>query len=382
MPKKLFNNLLESKNFQSGLQTLRQVEFALFDIKLHTEYSPKNRNFMRILNNVRAQVSVINTPPWNKFPHSFSHIFSGGYASAYYSYKWAEVLSADAYSLFEEIGILSKTAGNKFKKEILSKGGSRSAWNVNSLKVRLPQVLDWINLNQPDVLCLQETKQNNDNFPHDVFEQQGLFSSHNGQNTYNGVAIISNKELINVQFDIPNFHDEQKRLISGIYPNDEGPNLRIISAYIPNGQSLNSDKFEYKKKWLKSFINFLQKKIDGIENIITGDFNIAPSKLDCYDSKSWDGKILVSPQEREYFDKLLKLGFIDTFREMNPNANEFSWWDYRIPFKRNLGMRIDHILLSKTLLPFLKKAYIDKATRTLERPSDHVPVVTELSLNP
>jgi oligopeptidase A len=127
MPKKLFNNLLESKNFQSGLQTLRQVEFALFDIKLHTEYSPKNRNFMRILNNVRAQVSVINTPPWNKFPHSFSHIFSGGYASAYYSYKWAEVLSADAYSLFEEIGILSKTAGNKFKKEILSKGGSRSA---------------------------------------------------------------------------------------------------------------------------------------------------------------------------------------------------------------------------------------------------------------
>jgi exodeoxyribonuclease-3 len=257
-----------------------------------------------------------------------------------------------------------------------------ASWNVNSLKVRLPQVLDWINLNQPDVLCLQETKQNNDNFPHDVFEQQGLFSSHNGQNTYNGVAIISNKELINVQFDIPNLHDEQKRLISGIYPNDEGPKLRIISAYIPNGQSLNSDKFEYKKKWLKSFINFLQKKIDGIENIITGDFNIAPSKLDCYDSKSWDGKILVSPQEREYFDKLLKLGFIDSFREMNPNANEFSWWDYRIPFKRNLGMRIDHILLSKTLLPFLKKAYIDKGTRTLERPSDHVPVITELSLNP
>jgi len=257
-----------------------------------------------------------------------------------------------------------------------------ASWNVNSLKVRLPQVLDWINLNQPDVLCLQETKQNNDNFPHDVFEQQGLFSSHNGQNTYNGVAIISNKELINVQFDIPNFHDAQKRLISGIYPNDEGPKLRIISAYIPNGQSLNSDKFEYKQKWLKSFINFLQVKIDGIENIITGDFNIAPSKLDCYDSKSWDGKILVSPQEREYFDKLLNLGFIDTFREMNPNANEFSWWDYRIPFKRNLGMRIDHILISKTLLPFLKKAYIDKGTRTLERPSDHVPVVTELSLNP
>ena len=127
MPKKLFNKLLESKNFQSGMQTLRQVEFALFDIKLHSEYSSKNRNFMKILDSARAQVSVMETPSWNKFPHSFSHIFSGGYSSAYYSYKWAEVLSADAYSLFEEIGILSKTAGNKFKKEILSKGGSRPA---------------------------------------------------------------------------------------------------------------------------------------------------------------------------------------------------------------------------------------------------------------
>jgi oligopeptidase A len=127
MPKKLFNKLLESKNFQSGMQTLRQVEFALFDIKLHSEYSSKNRNFMKILDSARAQVSVMETPSWTKFPHSFSHIFSGGYSSAYYSYKWAEVLSADAYSLFEEIGILSKTAGNKFKKEILSKGGSRPA---------------------------------------------------------------------------------------------------------------------------------------------------------------------------------------------------------------------------------------------------------------
>ncbi|MDC0542772.1 M3 family metallopeptidase [Methylophilaceae bacterium] len=127
MPKQIFNKLLESKNFQSGMQTLRQVEFALFDIKLHSEYSSQNRNFMKILDSARAQVSVIKTPTWNRFPHSFSHIFSGGYSSAYYSYKWAEVLSADAYSLFEEIGILSKKAGTKFKKEILSKGGSRSA---------------------------------------------------------------------------------------------------------------------------------------------------------------------------------------------------------------------------------------------------------------
>ncbi len=257
-----------------------------------------------------------------------------------------------------------------------------ASWNVNSLKVRLPQVLDWIDLNQPDVLCLQETKQNNDNFPHDVFDKKGLFSYHNGQNTYNGVALISNKELINIQLDIPNFNDEQKRFISGIYTNGNGSKYRLISAYIPNGQALDSEKFEYKINWLKTFLNFLHKKNDDIENIITGDFNIAPTKLDCYESKSWDGKILVSPQEREYFNKLLNLGFFDTFRHMNPNANEFSWWDYRMPFKRNLGMRIDHILISKKLLPFLKKAYIDKTTRTLERPSDHVPVVTELNLNP
>jgi exodeoxyribonuclease-3 len=257
-----------------------------------------------------------------------------------------------------------------------------ASWNVNSLKVRLPQVLDWINLNQPDVLCLQETKQNNDNFPHDVFDQKGLFSYHNGQNTYNGVALISNKELTNVQLDIPNFNDEQKRFISGIYTNSDGCKYRLISAYIPNGQTLNSEKFEYKINWLKKFLHFLQKKDDDIENIITGDFNIAPTKLDCYESKSWDDKILVSPQERAYFNKLLDLGFIDTFREIHPNSNEFSWWDYRIPFKRNLGMRIDHILISKKLLPFLKKAYIDKTTRSLERPSDHVPVVTELNFNP
>ena len=256
-----------------------------------------------------------------------------------------------------------------------------ASWNVNSLKVRLPQVLDWINLNKPDLLCLQETKQNNINFPHDVFNRKGLFSYHNGQNTYNGVAIISNKELIDVQLDIPNFDDEQKRLISGIYASDKGPKCRVISAYIPNGQSLNSEKFNYKIRWLKSFLNFLQKKNDEAENIITGDFNIAPTNFDCYESKSWDRKILVSPQEREYFNKLLNLGLVDTFREMNPDMIEFSWWDYRIPFKRNLGMRIDHILLSEKLLPFLKKSYIDKTTRSLQRPSDHVPVVTELNLN-
>jgi oligopeptidase A len=146
MPKNIFNNLLKSKNFQSGMQTLRQVEFALFDIKLHSEYSSQNRNFMKILDSARAQVSLMKTPTWNRFPHSFSHIFSGGYSSAYYSYKWAEVLSADAYSLFEEIGILSKKAGTKFKKEILSKGGSRSAMeSFIAFRGRKPEIQALLN---------------------------------------------------------------------------------------------------------------------------------------------------------------------------------------------------------------------------------------------
>lgn len=255
-----------------------------------------------------------------------------------------------------------------------------ASWNVNSLKVRLPQVLDWINLNKPDILCLQETKQNNDSFPHNIFEKNGLFSYHNGQNTYNGVAIISNKELIDIKLNIPNFHDDQKRLISGIYMNGNNK-YRIFSAYIPNGQTLNSKKFEYKIDWLNSFLVSLKKKDKNVKNIITGDFNIAPSILDGYESKSWGEKILTSPLEQEYFKKFLKLGYIDTFRTLNPSDIQFSWWDYRIPFERNLGMRIDHILLSKNLLPSLKKAYIDKSTRSLERPSDHVPVVTELDLN-
>jgi len=256
-----------------------------------------------------------------------------------------------------------------------------ASWNVNSLKVRLPQVLDWININQPDVICLQETKQNNDSFPHDVFDKNGLFSYHNGQNTYNGVALISKKKLTDVQLGMPNFNDEQKRLISGTFTHDSGCKHRVISAYVPNGQSLDSEKFEYKIKWLESLLLWLQNKNDGINNILTGDFNIAPTELDCYESKSWGEKILTSPQEREYFNKILNLGFIDSFREINCDSVKFSWWDYRIPFKRNLGMRIDHILLPEKLLPFLAKAYIDNTTRVLERPSDHAPVIAELNFN-
>ena len=253
-----------------------------------------------------------------------------------------------------------------------------ATWNVNSLKVRLPHVIDWIESSKVDVLCLQETKQNNDNFPHEVFNQLGLYSYHNGQNTYNGVALISKKPLTNIMVDLPNFDDPQKRLISGNYEISENNKVRIISAYIPNGQSLDSEKFIYKKNWLKNFCKWIKQLADN-KIIITGDFNIAPADIDCHDPEIWSGQNLVSKEERDYFIKILNTGFIDSFRLLNPKSEEYSWWDYRMAgFRRNLGMRIDHILVSSEIITKVTESYIDKRPRKLERPSDHTPVVTEL----
>tara|TARA_B100001769_G_scaffold272679_1_gene267506 strand:- start:3753 stop:4526 length:774 start_codon:yes stop_codon:yes gene_type:complete len=251
-------------------------------------------------------------------------------------------------------------------------------WNVNSLNVRLPHVLEWLDKNQPDILCLQETKQNNDKFPHDEFKSLNWFSYHNGQKTYNGVAIISKKPLKEIQNNIPMFKDDQSRLISGVYKTNHNQELQIISAYVPNGQSLDSEKFQYKKKWLDNFCKWLKILYVNNKNIVlTGDFNIAPQDIDCHDPLAWKGKNLVSKIERDYFKKILSIGLNDSFRYLNPNASDFSWWDYRIPLKRNLGMRIDHILLTDPLINSIKKAYIDKKPRELDRPSDHAPVIAE-----
>jgi len=253
-----------------------------------------------------------------------------------------------------------------------------ATWNVNSLNVRLPHVIEWLKKNKPDILCLQETKQDNDKFPHSEFKSLNLYSYHNGQKTYNGVAIISKKPLTNILLNIDGFDDPQSRLISGTYEHSDGKKLKIISAYIPNGQALDSDKFIYKKKWLTCFYEWLKKLQVNNNIILTGDFNIAPEDIDCHDPASWRGKNLVSDIERDYFKKILNLGFTDSFRTLNPDALDFSWWDYRIPLKRNVGMRIDHILIANSLLENLKKSYIDKQPRELERPSDHTPVITEL----
>ena len=253
-----------------------------------------------------------------------------------------------------------------------------ATWNVNSLKVRFPHVVDWLKKNNPDVLCLQETKQTNDMFPHENFKSLGWHSYHNGQKTYNGVAIISKKPLSDISSNIPNYDDIQKRVITGTFQDNQNRNIKIISAYIPNGQSLDSEKFIYKKLWLDSLYKWLidlHKEYNHI--VLTGDFNIAPDDIDCHDPTVWGGKNLVSDIERQYFNKIISSGFIDSFRHLNPSANDFSWWDYRIPLKRNLGMRIDHILITTSLLKGLQKSYIDKKPREFERPSDHTPVVSE-----
>jgi exodeoxyribonuclease-3 len=254
-----------------------------------------------------------------------------------------------------------------------------ATWNVNSLNVRLEHVIDWVKTHNPDILCLQETKQTNDKFSHEAFDSIGYKSYHNGQKTYNGVAIISNKELQNVGSDIPGFSDPQKRIIHGLYPSRSLGLIHVVSAYVPNGQSLDSEKFKYKVSWLEAFNTWVKSSYGKSDHhILTGDFNIAPSDIDCHDPEAWKGNILVSQIERDLFDAIIDIGFDDSFRVLNKDIQKFSWWDYRMAgFRRNLGMRIDHILTSHSLKETLTTAYIDEDPRKLERPSDHTPVITE-----
>ncbi|HQN65021.1 MAG TPA: exodeoxyribonuclease III [Methylophilus sp.] len=248
-------------------------------------------------------------------------------------------------------------------------------WNVNSLNVRLPHLLDWLNVNKPDVVCLQETKQEDAKFPYTALKEAGYNAVHNGQKTYNGVAILSPHPIENVQFDNPNFPDEQKRLISA---NVNG--VRVVCAYVVNGQSLDSDKFQYKLRWLEALHQWLgQELMKHPKLTLLGDYNIAPEDRDCHDPAAWQGQVLVSEPERAAFRKLLGLGLHDSFRLFNQDAGQFSWWDYRMAaFRRNMGLRIDHILVSDALKEKCISCEIDKAPRKLERPSDHTPVVLTL----
>ena len=251
-----------------------------------------------------------------------------------------------------------------------------ATWNVNSLTVRLPHVLDWLASSKVDALCLQETKQEDSKFPYQVFQEAGYHAAHNGQKTYNGVAIISPHPLESVSTNIAGYDDEQRRVISASVKG-----VRLVCAYIPNGQAVGSDKYQYKLQWLQAFTGWLKQQLQQYPQLaLLGDYNIAPQDIDCHDPQAWQGQVLVSEAERTAFQQLLSLGLHDSFRLFNQDSGQYSWWDYRMAaFRRNLGMRIDHILVSDALKPQCQQSYIDKSPRKLERPSDHTPVVLELA---
>ena len=250
-----------------------------------------------------------------------------------------------------------------------------ATWNVNSLKVRLPHVLDWLAANPVDVLCLQETKQQDIDFPLAVLEALGYHCISSGQKTYNGVAILSRIPASEVQIGIPEFDDEQKRVIAASYGD-----VRVVCVYIPNGQSLDSDKYQYKLGWLTALHDWLKQELTRYPKLVLlGDFNIAPEDRDVHDPVAWQGNVLVSVAEREKLRSLEQLGLRDSFRLFEQTEKSYTWWDYRMmAFRRKMGLRIDLILISEPLVAQCKSCMIDTAPRKLERPSDHAPVVVEL----
>jgi exodeoxyribonuclease-3 len=251
-----------------------------------------------------------------------------------------------------------------------------STWNVNSLKIRLPQVLDWLAAQAPDVLCLQETKLEDRNFPVADIEAAGYRVAFSGQKTYNGVAILAKQGLDAISAGIPGFADEQKRVIAA----DVG-DVRVVCAYVPNGQDVASDKYQYKLRWLAALTAWLREELAAHPNLVLlGDYNIAPEDRDVHDPAAWKDQVLCSAPEREAFRGLIDLGLRDAFRLFEQADKSYSWWDYRmLGFRRNAGLRIDHILLSPALAARCTACSIDREVRKLERPSDHAAVVAELA---
>jgi exodeoxyribonuclease-3 len=246
-----------------------------------------------------------------------------------------------------------------------------ATWNVNSLKVRLPQVLDWLAAAAPDVLCLQETKLPDENFPADEIRAAGYNVVFSGQKTYNGVAIISKQQAADVITDIPGLEDPQRRILGATIDG-----IRVLNLYVVNGQEVGSEKFAYKLEWLSKVSDYIEGQLQLHDRFVAlGDFNIAPEDRDVHDPEAWRERILCSTPERNALQHMLDLGLQDTFRLFEQEENSFSWWDYRAAaFRRNMGLRIDLILASKALSSGCSGCHIDKEPRRLERPSDHTPV--------
>jgi exodeoxyribonuclease III len=252
-----------------------------------------------------------------------------------------------------------------------------ASWNVNSLNVRLPHLQEWLRMREMDVIALQETKLEDSKFPDDALLELGYRSVFAGQKTYNGVAILSRESARDVQMGIPGFEDEQKRVIAATVGD-----LRIIDLYVVNGQDVGTEKYDYKLRWLDAVHGWLSEEIQRYPNVVVlGDFNIAPQDRDTHDPKVWnDDCILTSTAERAALKRLMDLGLHDSFRLHNNEDGQFSWWDYRAAgFRRNLGLRIDLVLISDALRSACKDAGIDPEPRTWDRPSDHAPVWVELA---
>jgi len=256
-----------------------------------------------------------------------------------------------------------------------------ATWNVNSLNVRLGHLLNWLKDRPVDVVCLQETKLTDENFPVEPIAAAGYLSEFSGQKTYNGVAILIRKDSVRqigqVQVGIPGLDDEQRRLIALT-----ADGIRVVCAYVPNGQAVGTDKYSYKLKWIASLNVWLREELARHSRLaVAGDFNIAPEPRDVHDPEAWAGQVLFSEPERAAFRALLNLGLTDSFRLFDQPGRMFTWWDYRnLAFRRKMGLRIDHILMSAELAAACTGCSIDVDLRRLEQPSDHAPVVATLNL--
>ena len=252
-----------------------------------------------------------------------------------------------------------------------------ATWNVNSLKVRLPHVLDWLAASQADILCLQETKTMDENFPVDEISAAGYHVVYSGQKTYNGVAILSKEPAADITTDIPGLDDPQRRILGATIAG-----IRVLDLYVVNGQEVGSDKYVHKLQWLEHVAAYISEQLQQHEQfVVVGDFNIAPDDRDVHDPDAWHERILCSTPEREALHRIIDLGLTDIFRLFDQPENSYSWWDYRAAaFRRNRGLRIDLILASPALSEACLDCRIDKEPRSLERPSDHTPVIAEFTL--
>jgi exodeoxyribonuclease III len=252
-----------------------------------------------------------------------------------------------------------------------------ATWNVNSLNVRLPHVLEWLSAVRPDVLVLQEIKQVSEAFDVQAFRDLGFAAVASGQKTYNGVAVVSRTPLSDIVTDFPGFDDPQRRILATTIDG-----VRVINLYVPNGSSVGSEKYDYKLGWLTALRGYLEQELQTHKKLVVlGDFNIAPDDRDVHNPEKWGDNILCSPAERAALQSILDLGLSDVFRRFEQADKTFSWWDYRAAgFRRNAGLRIDLILASDALAAHCDASYVDREPRTWERPSDHAPVVAEFSV--